>query len=144
MTIQFLKWWFVFVVQAIGVGAFAYFDGVQYLLENDRTYLSLAIIMIWLTVSISIGILTFNKIAKPEFLWFSAESCMTIGMIGTVIGFILMLGTSLNNLDPGDVELMKTAISNMAVGMSTALLTTLTGLIGTLLLRVQLVITDEE
>lgn len=144
MTIQFLKWWFVFVVQAIGVGAFAYFDGVQYLLENDRTYLSLAIIMIWLTVSTSIGILTFNKIAKPEFLWFSAESCMTIGMIGTVIGFILMLGTSLNNLDPGDVELMKTAISNMAVGMSTALLTTLTGLIGTLLLRVQLVITDEE
>ena len=144
MAIQFLKWWFVFVVQAIGVGAFAYFDGVQYLLENDRTYLSLAIIMIWLTVSISIGILTFNKIAKPEFLWFSAESCMTIGMIGTVIGFILMLGTSLNNLDPGDVELMKTAISNMAVGMSTALLTTLTGLIGTLLLRVQLVITDEE
>ena len=100
--------------------------------------------MIWLTVSISIGILTFNKIQKPEFLWFSAESCMTIGMIGTVIGFILMLGTSLNNLDPGDVELMKTAISNMAVGMSTALLTTLTGLIGTLLLRVQLVITDEE
>lgn len=144
MTIQFLKWWFVFVVQAIGVGAFAYFDGVQYLLENDRTYLSLAIIMIWLTVSISIGILTFNKIPKPEFLWFSAESCMTIGMIGTVIGFILMLGTSLNNLDPSDVELMKTAISNMAVGMSTALLTTLTGLIGTLLLRVQLVITDEE
>ena len=142
MTIQFLKWWFVFVVP-IGVGAFAHFDGVQYLLENDRTYPT-EIIMIWLTVSISIGILTFNKIPKPEFLWFSAESCMTIGMIGTVIGFILMLGTSLNNLDPGDVELMKTAISNMAVGMSTALLTTLTGLIGTLLLRVQLVITDEE
>ena len=47
---------------------------------------------------------------------------MTVGMIGTIIGFILMLGSSLNNLDPGDVESMRMAISSMAVGMSTALL----------------------
>ena len=84
--------------------------------------------MIWLTVSISIGILTFNKIPN-ESNHGLAESCMTIGMIGTVIGFILMLGTSLNNLDPRDVELMKTAISNMAVGMSTPTINNLTGLL---------------
>lgn len=144
MTIKFLKWWFVFVVQALGVGAFAYFDGHTYLLNNDKTYLSLLIAGIWLAVSISIGWFTYIKKDKPEFLWFSAESCMTIGMIGTVLGFILMLSTSLVNLDPGDVENMRTAISNMSIGMSTALLTTLAGLISTLMLRIQLVITDEE
>ena len=69
---------------------------------------------------------------------------MTVGMIGTVTGFILMLSTSLATLDPNDVENMRSAIANMAVGMSTALLTTLSGLMATLMLRIQLVVTDEQ
>ena len=143
MSVTFLKWWFVVVVQAIGLGIFAYMGGVQYLLDNDKTYLSIVIIGIWLAVSMSVGVFTWRRVEKPEFLWFCSESCMTVGMIGTVIGFILMLGTSLTELDPSDVESMRVAISSMAVGMSTALLTTLAGLTTTLMLRVQLVITDE-
>jgi|TARA_R100000081_G_C4786215_1_gene154722 hypothetical protein len=139
---MFLKWWFVFVVQTIGLIVFAYMDGIQYMLDNDKTYLSIVIAFIWLIVSTSVGYYTWKKIEKPEFLWFAGESCMTVGMIGTIIGFILMLGSSLNNLDPGDVESMRIAISSMAVGMSTALLTTLAGLTATLMLRVQLVMTD--
>ncbi len=142
MSIMFLKWWFVFVVQTIGLIVFAYMDGIQYMLDNDKTYLSILIAFIWLIVSTSVGYYTWKKIEKPEFLWFAGESCMTVGMIGTIIGFILMLGTSLNNLDPSDVESMRIAISSMAVGMSTALLTTLAGLTATLMLRVQLVMTD--
>ena len=144
MSIMFLKWWFVFVIQTIGLLVFAYMDGIQYLLDNDKTFLSLIIVGVWLSVSTAVGFFTWKKLQKPEFLWFASESCMTVGMIGTVIGFILMLGTSLNNLDPSDVESMRVAISNMAVGMSTALLTTLAGLTATLLLRIQLVITDED
>jgi len=144
MTIKFLKWWFVFVVQAIGLGVFAYLDGAQYLLDNDRTYLSIVIIAVWLVVSGAVGWFTWRKEEKPEFLWFCTESCMTVGMIGTVTGFILMLSTSLATLDPNDVENMRSAIANMAVGMSTALLTTLAGLMATLMLRIQLVVTDEQ
>jgi hypothetical protein len=144
MTIKFLKWWFVFVVQAIGLGVFAYLDGAQYLLDNDRTYLSIVIIAVWLAVSGAVGWFTWRKEEKPEFLWFCTESCMTVGMIGTVTGFILMLSTSLATLDPNDVENMRSAIANMAVGMSTALLTTLAGLMATLMLRIQLVVTDEQ
>ena len=136
MTVMFLKWWFVFVVQAIGLIVFAYMNGIQYVLENDKTYLSIVIAFIWLIVSLAVGYYTWKKFEKPEFLWFAGESCMTVGMIGTIIGFILMLGTSLNNLDPSDTESMRVAISSMAVGMSTALLT------ATLMLRVQLVMTD--
>ena len=143
MSIKFLKWWFVFVVQAIGLTVFAYMDGIQYMLDNDKTYLSIVIAFIWLLVSSSVGYYTWKEIEKPEFLWFAGESCMTVGMIGTVIGFILMLSTSLGNLDPSDVESMRSAISSMAVGMSTALLTTLAGLTATLMLRIQLVMTNE-
>ena len=46
---------------------------------------------------------------------------MTVGMIEQLDFHLQCLVSSLNNLDPGDVELMRMAISSMAVGMSTAL-----------------------
>jgi flagellar motor component MotA len=80
-----------------------------------------------------------------EKFWFIAESCMAIGMMGTVLGFILMLGSSnLGSIDPSDVEGMKTVIGHLASGMSTALLTTLTGLIVSVSLRTQLMIEEGE
>tara|TARA_B100000586_G_C20081501_1_gene415623 strand:- start:398 stop:667 length:270 start_codon:yes stop_codon:yes gene_type:complete len=80
-----------------------------------------------------------------EKFWFIAESCMAIGMMGTVLGFILMLGSSnLGSIDPSDVEGMKAVIGHLASGMSTALLTTLTGLIVSVSLRTQLMIEEGE
>jgi len=67
---------------------------------------------------------------------------MSLGMIGTVTGFIFMLVATFNNLDPSNIESMKDAISNMATGMSTALLTTLAGLLGSLAIKLQLVNQD--
>jgi flagellar motor component MotA len=80
-----------------------------------------------------------------EKFWFVAETCMAIGMMGTVLGFILMLGGSnLASIDPTDVEGMKNVIGQLASGMSTALLTTLTGLIVSVSLRTQLMIGEGE
>jgi len=67
---------------------------------------------------------------------------MSLGMIGTVTGFIFMLVATFNNLDPSNIDSMKDAISNMATGMSTALLTTLAGLLGSLAVKLQLVNQD--
>lgn len=142
MTTFFLKWWFVFVIQAILIGIVAWFGGGEFLLENDRTFISFGIIGIWLINSLSIGYYIFRKRITSDFQWFVADSCMSLGMIGTVIGFIFMLGSSFENIDPSNVTVMKSVISDMAKGMSTALLTTLSGLIATLMLRVQLVIAD--
>jgi len=142
MTTFFLKWWFVFVIQAILIGIVAWFGGSQFLLENDRTFISFGIISIWFINSLSIGYYIFRKRITSDFQWFVADSCMSLGMIGTVIGFIFMLGSSFENIDPSNIVAMKSVISDMAKGMSTALLTTLSGLIATLMLRVQLVIAD--
>jgi flagellar motor component MotA len=80
-----------------------------------------------------------------EKFWFVAETCMAIGMMGTVLGFILMLGGSnLESIDPTDVEGMKNVIGQLASGMATALLTTLTGLIVSVSLRTQLMIGEGE
>ena len=65
-------------------------------------------------------------------------------MVGTVTGFMLMLGSSFTNIDPSNVDSMKQVITEMAAGMSTALLTTLCGLIASLFVKVQIVMQENE
>ena len=60
--------------------------------------------------------------------------CM--GLLGTVVGFILMLGP-ISALDTTDQGAIKAALGAMSSGMAVALYTTLTGLIGGMLLKIQ-------
>jgi len=71
--------------------------------------------------------------------WFVAESCLALGMVGTVTGFLYMLGTAFENIDITNATTLQDALASMARGMSTALYTTLTGLIASLVIKLQLV-----
>ena len=71
--------------------------------------------------------------------WFISEILLSLGMIGTVAGFILMLGDTFGSIDTANQDSLKDALSNMALGMSTALYTTLVGLILSQALKIQLV-----
>ena len=53
------------VVQALGIVILAYMDGIQYMLNNDKTYLSLVIMGVWLIVSGAFGYYTWKRIEKP-------------------------------------------------------------------------------
>jgi MotA/TolQ/ExbB proton channel family len=70
------------------------------------------------------------------FGWFIADLLLSLGLLGTVIGFILMLGP-ISGLDAGDQSALKGALAAMSGGMAVALYTTLTGLIGGMLLKIQ-------
>ncbi len=146
MTKAFLQWWLFFVLQIIILAAAYVYELHLYILNNDQTYISFILIAIWLLTSSRIGYKMGKKITTSnEKFWFVAETCMAIGMMGTVLGFILMLGGSnLASIDPTDVEGMKNVIGQLASGMSTALLTTLTGLIVSVSLRTQLMIGEGE
>jgi len=61
-----------------------------------------------------------------------------IGMLGTVIGFILMLSTCLTGVSFQNAQSMQGVIGSMTSGMSTALVTTAAGLICSLILQLQL------
>ena len=146
MTKTFLQWWLFFVLQIIILGASYVYELHLYILNNDQTYISFILIGIWLLTSMRIGYKLKKEITTSnEKFWFIAETCMAIGMMGTVLGFILMLGGSnLASIDPTDVEGMKNVIGQLASGMATALLTTLTGLIVSVSLRTQLMIGEGE
>jgi hypothetical protein len=70
------------------------------------------------------------------FGWFVADLLLSLGLLGTVIGFIVMLGP-ISGLDAGDQSAVKSALAAMSGGMAVALYTTLTGLIGGMLLKIQ-------
>jgi len=70
------------------------------------------------------------------FGWFVADLLLSLGLLGTVIGFIAMLGP-ISGLDVGDHSAIKSALAAMSGGMAVALYTTLTGLIGGMLLKIQ-------
>jgi biopolymer transport protein ExbB/TolQ len=72
-------------------------------------------------------------------LWFIGEACLVVGLIGTVSGFIIMLGSTFTNLEVGDITSMTNALTTMSIGMSAALYTTLMGLLSSLSIKVQLI-----
>ena len=144
MNKRFLVWWLVVVMQLIGLGVAVWYGAISFLLEHDITKLSFAIIMMWLVATASIGYRSFKGRNDFETPWFLGESCMTVGMVGTVIGFMLMLGSSFTEIDPNNVDSMKRVIVDMAGGMSTALLTTLCGLVASLFVKVQIILEEQE
>ena len=143
MTKKFLFWWLLFSMKTILLLISLFlFNGLEFLLKTDITYLSFVLILMWFCSSIATGVGIFYKKNTSETLWFIAESCMTIGMIGTVLGFIYMLSTSFASIDPSNIESMKNVISDMASGMGTALLTTFCGLVTSLSLKTQIIMSE--
>lgn len=72
---------------------------------------------------------------------FAADLLYKLGMLGTVIGFVIML-TSIGDLSNFDTESLRGALQKMTGGMAVALLTTIAGLVCGILLRFQFGIAD--
>ena len=142
---KLLKWWLIFCLTLLGFGTLYYFNMYSHLYYADVTKLSFLIIIIFIFTSVWIGRKTYDlEITsvtddKIDVGWFIAESCLALGMIGTVTGFLYMLGTAFENIDITDATTLQDALASMAKGMSTALYTTLTGLIASLIIKIQLV-----
>ena len=149
----FLKWWlFMSAIMASSV-LLAGLGLLGTLWEKDASKLSFVLLGLFAVMSGWCGYKTWrlsvfidsNKtepylIEKIEHLmevgWFTSDLCLSIGMMGTVIGFIMMLG-GFANIDINDMATVQGLIKGLGVGMSTALYTTLTGLICSALLKIQ-------
>ncbi|CAA6807448.1 MAG: Unknown protein [uncultured Thiotrichaceae bacterium] len=68
--------------------------------------------------------------------WFMSDLLMRLGLVGTVIGFVLMLGVVYELQEEG-INALKQLLTSMGGGMQVALYTTLTGLGSATLLSVQ-------
>lgn len=73
--------------------------------------------------------------------WFATGLLVKLGLLGTVVGFVMMLGSvaQLESFDLGDVQQL---LQRMTGGMGVALNTTLLGLTGSMLLGMQYLLLD--
>ena len=149
-----LKWWFLFCTQiALGTVAF-HFNFFHHLYREDTTRIGFFILGILILTSLWLGKKVYSlknnwggaddAIDKLSSGWFIAESCLVLGLIGTVTGFILMLGTAFTELDVTNITSVQNALIKMSLGMSTALYTTLVGLISSLVIKIQLVAIEKQ
>ena len=143
-----LKWWLLSCLTAVFAYIAYYLGFFTELYQNDVTRIGFLIIGLFISVSCFTGFWIYQKAkgknvaTQTDIGWFISESMLALGMIGTVAGFILMLGGSFSDIDTSNPETLKTALKSMALGMSTALYTTLVGLVCSQLYKVQLVILE--
>lgn len=138
------KWWFVFNAGILSLAFGQYqFDLLGLLYEADSTYLTFLILAIAVSTSTALGFV--GKKARESdnnMFWFLSDAVLSIGMVGTLFGFLLVLGSTFTEIDTSSTESMTTAIGVLAAGMSTALTTSLVGLVSSLWLKLQLVILE--
>jgi hypothetical protein len=147
MDIKFWKWWTVANIGVLALILSQYsYNIIELLLLADVTYLSFLIAAI--AFSFIIGILfNYKKIVESgqnDLYWFASDAVLSLGMVGTIIGFLMVLGQAFIGIDPSSIESMTGAITILATGMSTALTTTLVGLITSIWMKLQLVILEQS
>ncbi len=67
---------------------------------------------------------------------FASDSLMKLGLLGTIIGFIMMLAP-IAGLDASNQGALRSSMSLMSDGMAVAMYTTLSGLVGSILVKIQ-------
>ena len=142
-----LKWLLIFASSLAGLMVCAMLGLLQTLWDVDGTRISFIIMAIYLVVSAFVGWLTTDAPAQAVAAYrqacrYAPELMMGLGMLGTVIGFVQMLGGAFTDLDPSNVKATQAALSQMAAGISVALTTTLVGLACAMPLQLQLVNLD--
>jgi hypothetical protein len=77
-----------------------------------------------------------------QFGAFASDTLMKLGLLGTIIGFIMMLAP-IAGLDPSDRGTIRSSMNLMSDGMAVAMYTTLAGLVGSILVRIQYYMLDD-
>lgn len=148
-----LRWWLVQSTTFLAA-LYCYYLGLfDMLWTMDISKISFIIIALYLLVSGLIGTMTRRATNDYEthrkFIETYVPVCeklaskmQDLGLIGTVIGFMVLLGPTFAGFNVSNAAETQKIIAVMAIGMSTALTTTLVGLVGAVLTRLQLLNLD--
>jgi hypothetical protein len=162
-SVGILRWWLFAIIVLTG-GSVAYSNGIfNMVYSSDTRKLSVVIFIMFLIMSLWCGVKTYilshclNVLGKESYGddaykevkdimgnmegyqdagWFVSDLCLSCGMVGTVIGFIMMLG-SFGQIDIADTANAHMIMANLSSGMAVALITTLVGLICSMAIKVQ-------
>ena len=138
---HFLYWWLI----VCAVGTLSYIThSMGWLVPvytNDLTYITFLITVVTIFTTLSLGYkFKVPDVDTVDVEWFVSDVVLTLGMLGTIIGFMIMLQGTFSSIEFNDANSIRLALSSMSQGLFTALNTTLIGLVSSIILKVQLVV----
>jgi len=147
MEKTFIRWYLFTAVYLCGLVPMWYYGMFQKIHAADVTNITILIYVIFVVAILLMGCTSY-RISKGkgkslnlkylDITWFLSEAMMTLGLIGTLAGMIYLFGQIFMEIDVTNPDDLKKALSHMATGLSTAMYTTIVGMISALLTRVQL------
>ena len=151
MNYMMLRWWAMFCSMLLACGIIQYKGLFAALWIADPSGISAITMTLFAILTGFIGILTYRlsgqhpgtvefneNMAYLQACWYASELLMALGLIGTLVGFSLMLGKSLTSVLAGGAGSASAGIIAMASKMSLAVVATLTGVITSHLIKIQL------
>lgn len=157
----FLQWALMTSLTAVGVVIAALLGWFGTMYRLDVTKLSLVILAVFAAATAWCGRLAwrtdlalgaqasedgkklgFQKFVKEtenqaEHGWFAVGLCEKLGLTGTVFGFIIMLVNGFGGFAISDPLAIQRLLERLSAGMSTAFVTTLVGVVCSILLSLQ-------
>lgn len=145
--------WFISTALIITATFWSYQAGILLEIEHlDVTKITSVIGLIFIFTQLWLGAISFNLARNPFFseaprftrgvnaCAFLSNQLPTLGLIGTVVGFILFMFSAVNNAGATltDFQSVNQMFHDVSVSMGTALYTTVMGLIGAIILRFEL------
>lgn len=140
-----LRWWLIFCISILSLVVLYYTGFYEELKEKDTTYISFIIVAIYMAASMYLGKVSLDKDRGKEVDkginagYYIYDLLPILGLIGTVVGFILMFGGSFAEINTSDAQSVHDALLTMALGISTALYTTLVGMVCSEVIKLQLI-----
>ena len=141
--------WFLLIAVTVTALFFAEQKGaISLLIDNDKSYLAIAIMTLFVGASVFIGSLAYRADIATEkqqtdlttqsnIGWFCAEHFFSLGLLGTIIGLVIATGGSMDGSKP-----VSEIVAGLKEGLNTAFFTTICGIVFSLLLQVQLLILE--
>lgn len=137
MSKHLLYWWLMVCLQVLGAALAYHFGVYNLIIKADYTKITIGILAIHVIATLITGYLTWRKKLNTDALWYIAETQLSLGMIGTLVGFIIMLTAAFGHNDAATLDSIKASIASIGNGMGIAIRATLVGLTSGVILKAQ-------
>lgn|SRR3989338_1216397 len=127
----FLQWSLFVCMLAIGLVILARLGWSGYVLQGDSTHVTLVTFGVFVLTTVWCGRLAWRASSgeNPELIrhdletsWFASSVCVTLGLLGTVIGYLILAQAA-----GGGEEAADQLVRQIRLGMSTVLVNTVVG-----------------
>jgi hypothetical protein len=136
----FMSWWLaVLAMGAAGYYAFAT-GAAQHVFMGDITRITWVTAALALVATVVLGRAAYDPRGAERSLeigLFAEDTCMRLGMFGTVVGCLIMFGADISSFDAGDPSKTAALIQKISSSFGTAIGTTAVGIAASLCIKLQ-------